>query len=147
MSFRDIIGDLVTGQYKSDLDYIKTKFSFRTVFYRSNFSSCCCSCAFEHEYLDYLSDGECPHVAQATSDKVRETGIYAIHIAAAVGTKAALVRHIDDYKEVKGEIFQLEPYMISAMKNNQQSLGLYCEGFSKLYHPTGVTGLKFLHAS
>ena len=31
-------------------------FSFETVFYRTPYSYCCCPCAYQHEYFDYLSD-------------------------------------------------------------------------------------------
>ena len=35
---------------------IACQFSFQTVFYRTPYSYCCCPCAYQHEYFDYLSD-------------------------------------------------------------------------------------------
>ena len=35
---------------------IACQFSFETVFYRTPYSYCCCPCAYQHEYFDYLSD-------------------------------------------------------------------------------------------
>ena len=90
-------------------DYNQTEFSFQTVFHFDNaFSYCICSCGFEHECLDYITesgtideekydkivkciiDGECPHVCQVPVRYVKEATIHAMDIAVGIGTREAV---------------------------------------------------------
>ena len=71
---------LVRNGTKQDfVDHHAREFSFDTVFHITPYSYCCCPCAYEHEYFDYLPGnrineemferiqqnidrGRCPHV-------------------------------------------------------------------------------------
>ena len=86
METRRIFRKLVTNQFSclEDFGYFGQRFAFRTVFSKTSYSYCCCSCSFEHEYLGYLSDsgcinehlyekivksivnGQCPHVVKVS---------------------------------------------------------------------------------
>lgn len=114
MDKKSLFRNLVTNKYLPDFDYFTRSFSFQTVFYLSPYSSHCCPCAFEHEYLDYIADsgeidedvyekivncitdGKCPHVDAALYNYVTETKIYGIHIAAAVGTEEVVLGYRDN---------------------------------------------------
>ena len=41
----------MANHYMTEVDYA-TKFAFKTVFYKSAYSYCCCPCGFEHEFVD-----------------------------------------------------------------------------------------------
>ena len=102
MDLKKIIRNLVTGNYLPDFDYLGHEFALNTVFYISYPFYYCCSCSFEHEYLDYLSrdenekmyenvvynmeNGQCPHVINAPEEYVLETSLYGMHVAAVLGT-------------------------------------------------------------
>ena len=147
---------LLTSQYIPDLNYMDVKFSFLTVFKNSSHTYRCCTCAYEHEYLDYVSEtgkvneemfdkvvgnimnGKCPHVADVPEDCVTETCIFPIHIAAALGTEKAL----EDYKRycgshsgkdrdsIHGSVFHLHPFEIALFKNNIQAASFMRYEFS-----------------
>ena len=135
-----VFRNLVTNKFMPHHDYIKTKFSFKTLFYKSHLFYCCCSCAFEHEYLEYINedlsidemlyekvkqniiDGKCPHVDDKPPAYVRETSIYSIHIALVIGTE---IYKTDKMNKLTG-LFQLEPYELSIMKNRYLSLDVSC---------------------
>ena len=105
-----IFEKLVANIYVPDLDYFGHCFPFQTVFCISGYSYQCCSCAYEHEFVDYISDngqiddemfckitkciadGKCPHVDEAPKDHLTETKIYGIHLATAVGIKRGFNR-------------------------------------------------------
>ena len=108
-------------------------FSFQTVFYHTRYSYRCCSCAFDHEYLTYLSDsgkindeiyerivysiknGKCPHAEHVPKEYLKQTGIYGIHIAMAIAqTDKGHIGSI--YSHVNGLIFNLRPYDIAVFK-------------------------------
>ena len=42
-----------------------------------------------------IIDGKCPHVEQVPKEYIQETGIYALHVAAALGTTEAIVTPSD----------------------------------------------------
>ena len=135
-------------------DYANSIFSFKTVFYKSAYSYCCCACGYKHEYLEYISAdgdinedlyeavkeniiaGECPHVVNVCDEYVTLTTIYAVHIAAVVAT-------LNDVKEIGGHavpgiylyrktgIFGLRPYMSAVLKNNVGSVTPFAEYISR----------------
>ena len=149
MDTRTIFRNLVTNTYIPGLDYFSNYLSFQTVFYNpGNFRYmtpyCYCTCGFEHEYLDYISesgeinevlyekivqsiiDGKCPHVEQVPQEYVQETGIFPLHVAAALGTTEAIVTPSDQRfyfnnvyisPESLTGLFQLTPFNLSAIKN------------------------------
>ena len=94
----------VTSQFMPDFDY-RTRFSFQTLFYISDYSYRCCPCGFKHEFLDYIAengeinvnmyeiiiqsiiDGKCPHVSDEVPEYQKiESSVPAVSIAIAVET-------------------------------------------------------------
>ena len=131
--------NLVTNQFMENIDYSREKYSFLTVFYTSSSTYCCCSCAHNHEYLEYISDtgevdenvyetivkslanGRCPHAEKVPDYQLRPTFITAMHIAAAVGTERAVKENIDKCYPNSGhmlnrEIFKLSPLDTAMLK-------------------------------
>lgn len=102
MDIKEIFRCLTSNQFIPGFDYRRT-FSFQTVFYKTGSSYCICECAFEHEYLEYISEsgtineslyndtlehiirGKCPHVDTVNKEYIGLTSISALQIAAAVG--------------------------------------------------------------
>lgn len=136
MEVRVAFRRLVTNKYIPRFDYTNTFFSFITVCKVPEVTYCCCTCGFEHEYLDYIQDdgkineeiyervlqsiisGKCPHVKDATQDCLNEAGIYGIHIALAVGTrKAVSVQDLPAIHARHSTLFNLNPFMMALIKN------------------------------
>lgn len=88
-----------------NFDY-RTRFTFQTVFYKTAYTYCCCSCGFQHEFMLYIDDsgavneeifekivqniidGKCPHVTdKIPAEWLKDTSISGAQIAAAVGTE------------------------------------------------------------
>ena len=108
----DLLRTLVINENLPGFDYTARRFSFRTVFKRESYTYRCCNCAFEHEYMLYISDkgeinkeifyrvvqnislGECSHVKDVSEEFVAETSVGAIHIAAARGNKTPAMLHL-----------------------------------------------------
>ena len=137
--------NLVTNQFMENVDYALEKYSFRTVFYTSSSTYCCCSCAHNHEYLEYISDtgevdenvyenivkslanGKCPHADMVPEYQLVPTSITAMHIAAAVGTERAVKENIDkcfpssrhmfSCSMLNCGIFKLYPFDTAMLKN------------------------------
>lgn len=98
METQEIFRNLVSNQFMPGFDYVQTKFSFKTLFNKRLYSYKCCPCAFEHEYLEYITesggideelynkvllnilDGKCPHADEQQNHYVRETCISGIYI-------------------------------------------------------------------
>ena len=134
--------NLVTGRYMPDNEYYFKFFSFQTVFNRTSLSYCCCPCSFEHEFLDYISEdgqineamferitenilnGKCPHTDKVAPEYVTETGIYGMHITAAVGPLRAVKKYSHNYFYKRGRIFNLDPYQVAVLKNNGENVDL-----------------------
>ena len=139
MDIKTTFRNLVTNKYMQNYSYANNTFSFKTLFHQTSYSYFCCACGFEHEYIDYISesgvinedmyqnilqcilDGKCPHVDNAPSDTYfREAKVYALHVAAAVGTISAL-KDIpiprETCPEIKGGIYCLDPLQIAVLKN------------------------------
>ena len=131
--------NLVSNQFMPEFDYIFTQFSFSTVSYKTHYSYCCCECAFQHEYIDYITkagtldeliynkivccieDGQCPHVTDLPPEYICKSSVNAIHIAAAVGTVEAVRYHVcfdelDEMRYITTGIFRLESWIIAALK-------------------------------
>lgn len=115
------------------------EFSFKTVFHTSNyFTYCCCTCAFEHEYFDYIDDsgeinqemldtivenirnGVCPHVSKVSEEFVTETKVNSLHVTAAVGSTMLIQNHqeiINPPSQITTGLFGLNPYVTTLLKN------------------------------
>ena len=125
---------LVTDQSLVPKNLLKL-FSFQTVFYHTPHSYCCCSCAFDHEYLTYIYDsgkindeiyerivysienGKCTHAEQVPEEYLVQTGIYGIHVALALGNVQTDKGHIAIHlSRLKGLIFNQRPYDIAVFK-------------------------------
>lgn len=125
-----------------DFDYVNEVFSFQTVFYKTPYSYCCCSCAFDHEFLEYLTDsgeinealydkviqsivdGACTHVEKVSDKYHARTSITGLHVAVAVGTREALEQCDLNWYQ-KSRIFDQKCYSLVFMKhrnNHAQSL-------------------------
>ena len=88
MNVKEVYRSMVKNQFVSHIDYANCMLCFQTVFYRCPYSYCCCSCGFELEYFDYISEtgeineemyekivtsiinGKCPH-----TDNISEQNI------------------------------------------------------------------------
>ena len=132
---KSIIRNLATNVYMHDQDYVHYEFSFNTLFYRTAYSYRCCTCAYVHEYLEYIEDdgsineplyeqvvaniinGECQHVGETTKEFLRETGVYGIHFAAAHG--ALTQANITDYQT---RLFRANLCTIAVARNNDCSI-------------------------
>ena len=147
---------LVTDQFLGSDNLFKV-FSFQTVFYRTRYSYRCCSCAFDHEYLTYISNsgkindeiyekivysienGKCPHAEQVPEEFHVQTGIYGIHIALAVGNVLAAKRHIGLYSQLAGLLFNLRPYDIAVFK---RKTSIACLIFDYLSRPNQLSNIS-----
>ena len=124
--------NLVTNQYMPGFDY-RTRFTFQTVYYVTDYSYCCCLCAFQHEFVDYVAengeineevyekivkcvvDGKCHHVSDKIQEKRRrQTSISAVHIMTAVGTGqdeiAAAIAQTDAERDMYMHLFSKETF-------------------------------------
>lgn len=153
MDVKKVFRKLVTNQFScvEDVGYFGQRFSFRTAFSKTAYSYCCCNCAFEHEYLGYISenghinetiyekivksiiDGQCPHVVKVSREHLRETSIYGIHIATSVATEKIVKYHFKNYQTIKSGIFKLNPHALAVMKSKSQAESLYYLHFPKIH--------------
>ena len=150
MDVRDTFRKLATNKFIPDFDYKNYKLSFQTVFYTCYYKYCCCPCAFDHEWLAYISDsgeineelykkveanllaGKCPHVDHVISDYVRETAVYGIHFAAAVATEKAVKQDLDvTHRETQSSLFHVSPYILAVLKKNVKTTALRFKNLSK----------------
>lgn len=144
---RNVFKNLVTNIFMPEFMYVDMKFSFQTVYHKTPYSYCCCVCAYDHEFMGYLSetgevndaiydkivqnisDGKCPHVDKVSAAFVRETNIYGIHIAAAIGTERAVRDHLNNYTDNNrfSGIFRVDPYLLAVLKNTVVTTDIFCE--------------------
>ena len=129
----------------TDIHY-DCSFSFETVFYRTSYSYCCCPCAYQHEYFDYLSDkdeldeqeerhideamferivqniadGRCPHANTVEPKYLTTSTVYTDHILAVSGSKKSLKRVTGRVCKNLSRIFHLHPYVNLVLKNSCQ---------------------------
>ena len=141
MELKEIFETLVRNRKRDDLsEYHSRKFSFDTVFSIYSYSYCCCPCAFEHEFLDYITEdginenifqrikgnisrGKCEHVNETLPAYVHQTSVIGNHIAAGYGV---LPTAANDYQTT---IFRLYAYMIAIMKKHGSALEEYLKPY------------------
>ena len=146
---RETLRRLATNTPIRGFSYAK-KFKFQTLFYQSSYSYCCCPCAYEHEYVTYISDkgeineeilenivecilkGLCPHVMTFMLNRryeyVRDTKILAMHIAAAAGT-APKNTNFYNLESRASAIFGLRPEEIAMFHNNTEFVKEHIEHY------------------
>ena len=121
-------------------------FSFETVFYRTEYSYCCCPCAYQHEYFDYLSDKDemepqyrremdeavfeqivqkiadrrCPHADKVESKYLTTSTVFTNHILAVCGSR----EQFSSWSSHTSSIFQLNLYVYIVLKNSCRILEL-----------------------
>ena len=119
-------------------------FSFETVFYRTSYSYCCCPCAYQHEYFDYLSDkdeideqkkrhideamferivqniadGRCPHADSVKPKYLASSTVYTKHILAVSGSRKDFERVSLWHPYELSSIFKLHPFVNLVLKNS-----------------------------
>ena len=162
--------NMVTNQFMENVEYMPEKHSFLTVFSKSASTLAlgstyrCCSCAHDHEYLEYILDtgevneklynkivkslaiGKCHHADAVSKDQLVSTTITGLHIAAAVGTERAVkenlercCRYMSDYG-----IFNLHPFDTAMVKKQTNICNLFVNywlnhGAGYLYSPHMAT--------
>ena len=124
-------------------------FVFKTVFYKCGPSYCICRCAYDHEFLSYVSDngdvneemldtlttaindGCCQHAKFTETCYLRETGINIFHIAAALDFEEMLQTFISGlhFEKIhiwgtRSQSFKLHPFEIAALRGNALVLPL-----------------------
>ena len=158
MNVKEVFRNLATNNFMPEFDYVDYKFSFKTVFYISDFAYCLCTCGYEHEYVTYISEsgkidensfakieqcileGKCPHVDNAPPDCIKEASLYGINIAAAVGTKNAFTyqgnrnRYFGRLYRKKSSLFRLGPFETAIIRNPK---------FETMPFMKDITGLSF----
>ena len=141
-------------------------FSFETVFYRTPYSYCCCPCAYQHEYFDYISDkdetepqverkidetvfeqivqniadGRCPHVKTVEQKYVTTSTVYTDHILAVSGSKDQPSHW--GFKDCSS-IFQLHMLVYLVLKNGCQILKIRKD--SDFWSSTHKWNAKFMY--
>ena len=147
MEFRERFRHLVSNKYMTDFEYHNCKFSFMTVFYKSAYLYCCCPCAFDHEYMNYLRndgsinydifdrvvntivEGKCQHVDKVPEKFINETYINALHIASAVATEKVIKMYSDVQQMYSATgIFRLHPCALAVMKNYSRCFETFFKG-------------------
>ena len=151
MNIKEEFRSLVKNEFVPHIDYTNRFFSFRTVFYRCPYSYRCCSCGFEHEYFDYISEtgeineemyekivtsiinGKCPHADNISEKYLTVSKVYAVHIAAAVGTEPVMNDYFSDYKYITTSIFNLTPFRTAVIRNQIRIVSIAQKGERSLY--------------
>ena len=168
--------NLVTNQFMENVDlYAQEEYSFLTVFYTSSSTYCCCSCAHNHEYLEYISDtgevdenvyenivkslanGKCPHADKVPEYQLRYTSTTAMQIAAAVGTERVVKKNILLYKNYPSTrhkfscstlncgIFKLYPFDTAMLKKQTNICNLLVEYTGMLKKYISTVNSRTLH--
>ena len=151
MDVERVFRSLVSNQIIPDLNDFLIRFSFKTVYYQSVDSYCCCECAFQNEFLTYIDedgvineevydkiiqsikDGKCPHVNNIDERFVKESSIYGVNIAAAVNTYDAVSNYllfVSHRSTFSDSIFHLRPFHLAALKQRMDILRLILSGSS-----------------
>ena len=163
--------NMVTNQFMENVEYSREKYSFLTVFSSKSASTLalgstyrCCSCAHDHEYLEYILDtgevneklydkivkslaiGKCHHADAVSKDQLVSTSITGLHIAAAVGTERAVKENLERCCRYMTDfgIFNLHPFDTAMLKKQTYICNLFVNywlshGAGYLYSPHMAT--------
>ena len=143
--------DLVVNDFIPGFDYSSQNFFFETVFYVCGHSYRCCSCAFDHEYINYISDngdvdakifekitksikeGKCQHVDGASRQHISTTKINGMHIAAVKGIKEAVTPNVVvqlRQTDAPSGLFGITPYQMAFLKGRHEMLKPLRDGYN-----------------
>ena len=147
---RETLRRLVNNTPICGFDHSSKEFKFQTLFHQSSYSYCCCPCAYEHEYVTYISDGgeineeifekivDCilkgygPHVMTFMLNRryeyVRETRILALYVAIASGTDPQNMNFYY-HASTASAIFGLRPEEIAMFHNNTEFVKHHIENY------------------
>lgn len=133
--------DLVTKTFIPGFDYFNQSFNFETVFYVCGYSYRCCSCAFDNEYINYItdsgdidknglekitkciSDGKCPHVDGSSKHHLTMTKVNGMHVAAAKAIiEAVTTNAIVHQTDAPSGLFGITPYHMAFLKCRSEML-------------------------
>ena len=168
---------MVTNQFIENVNYLQEKYSFLTVFNKSasipasGSTYCCCRCAHDHEYLEYILEtgevdeklfkkivkslkaGKCDHADTVSEDQLLTTSITGLHIAAAVGTERAVKENLEGCCRYMSDcgVFNLHPFDTAMVKKQTNICSLfvnywlkYGNGFIDSPHLSIVNGVSLL---
>ena len=163
---RRVLENLTTTKFMEDIDYRNTRFSFRTLFHSTPLEYRFCPCGYNHEYLnyisptgevdkdmfgeilDYISDGNCPHVGGAPETHVQVSTVYAMHFVAALGTKEAICKYNDvgvEYSDMFG-LFRVHPLGMALMEKRPDVLGELLKNYPlQAERKSGMSKLSYAH--
>ena len=131
------------GEYGVDRIF---PFTFKTLFYRTPYSYCCCPCAYQNEYFDYLSnkeaidqkegrhideamfeqivqniaDSRCPHTNGVEEKYFTYSAVDTDHILAVSGSRESMKEVINWEHLYFSSIFQVHPFVNLVLKNSCQ---------------------------
>ena len=132
---------IVTNAFIPGIDYFNKSFNFETVFYVCGYSYRCCSCAFDHEYMNCIldngaidknvlekvtkciSDGKCPHVDGASKQQVTMTKVNGMHVAVAKDILEAVTPNVTVHQtDAPSGLFGITPYYMAFLKCRPEML-------------------------
>ena len=128
-SKRQVFRNLCEGHFVTDFDYINTRYSFQTVFFKRKNRQ-----TREDVYdkiVRCIEETKCPHVEVKSKEYVTETNISDIHIAAALGITEAIICDIGVHGNRTSALFKLEAWVIAAIKGNCPA---FLDGSTGAYH-------------
>ena len=132
-----VLRNLATKQSMPGFDYYRTIFTFRTVFHTTSFSYCLCKCAFALEnvefidetgglnenvfkqVVEYITNGECPHVKNVPREYIQVAKLYAVHVVAAVG--GDIKEEPQGHTGLCGGLLKRSLYEIAILRQGEQS--------------------------
>ena len=151
MDSADLFRHVLTTKTLPEETITVYEFRFDTVFNNDGGSYCYCRCAYDHEYLSYISesgdidwekcdtlvqaikDGKCQHASRVTKKRyLSETRVNVFHIAAALGSETLSQLLLSRAKEgmelksgnFKSGLFCIYPYGVAALRGNAKAVQL-----------------------
>ena len=151
MDSADLFRHVLTTKILPEETITDYEFRFDTVFYNDGGSYCYCRCAYDHEYLSYISesgdidwekcdtlvqaikDGKCQHASRVNKKRyLSETRVNVFHIAAVLGSETLsqlLLSRAEEGMELKSGniesgLFRMYPFGVAALRGNAKAVQL-----------------------